>query len=198
MRPARLVLCTSNGLILGNLTPEGPALSCYAKWSPDSLKTFTDDKAQRLQDTIRAVVLCSTASLESTGSCPHTLEASGSPTEIALLELAHKALFDLDILGLDATRKPWQSRGTFDFDSTSKTMSTGWYNAEDGTSLCAVKGAPESILKRCRKSDGTGTLADDVELHATLKSLAMQGLRVLAVAQRLDLPLADSAATITE
>ena len=68
-------------------------------------------------------------------------------------------------------------------------MSTGWYSTDTSVSLCAVKGAPESILPRCR--------ADTTELMGTLDGLAAQGLRVLAVAQRLDLSLENEGTNIS-
>jgi magnesium-transporting ATPase (P-type) len=122
------------------------------------------------------------------------LEGHGSPTELALMETAWKVSYGLrdTIPNLDAVRAGWQARGTFDFDSKTKTMSTGWHNANSGTSLCTVKGAPESILPRC-----AGDPMSNPQLVRTMDELASQGLRVLAVAQRTDLPLADSAADVT-
>jgi magnesium-transporting ATPase (P-type) len=109
------------------------------------------------------------------------------------METAWKVSYGLrdTIPNLDAVRAGWQARGTFDFDSKTKTMSTGWHNANTGTSLCTVKGAPESVLPRC-----AGDPMNNPQLVRTMDELASQGLRVLAVAQRTDLSLSDSSADV--
>jgi hypothetical protein len=94
MRPARLVLCQPDGMPFEELTPTGPPNSRQAEWGPTALTALNDHGVAKLNDALRAVVLCSSASLDLAPAAedPDALSGMGSPTEIALLELAHKAL----------------------------------------------------------------------------------------------------------
>eukprot|EP00193_Tetraselmis_chui_P016382 CAMPEP_0177777534 /NCGR_PEP_ID=MMETSP0491_2-20121128/15422_1 /TAXON_ID=63592 /ORGANISM="Tetraselmis chuii, Strain PLY429" /LENGTH=961 /DNA_ID=CAMNT_0019296647 /DNA_START=135 /DNA_END=3020 /DNA_ORIENTATION=+ len=192
MRPARLVVCSPDGTPMEELIPEGPANSRKATWSTP-LTSLAADAMETLSDSLRALVLCSSTSMVLLDSSSDDLEGHGSPTELALMETAWKVSYGLrdTIPNLDAVRAGWQARGTFDFDSKTKTMSTGWHNASTGTSLCTVKGAPESVLPRC-----SGDPMNNPQLVRTMDELASQGLRVLAVAQRTDLSLSDSSADV--
>jgi len=192
MRPARLVVCRPDGAPMEELIPEGPANSRKATWSTP-LTSLSADATETLSDALRALVLCSSTSMVQLDPSADDLEGHGSPTELALMEAAWKVTYGLreTIPNLDAVRAGWQTRGTFDFDSKTKTMSTGWHHAERG-SLCAVKGAPESILPRC-----AGDPMSNPQLVRSMDDLASQGLRVLAVAQRTDLPLNDPTADVT-
>eukprot|EP00038_Savillea_parva_P029433 m.71056 g.71056 ORF g.71056 m.71056 type:complete len:1032 (+) comp8684_c0_seq2:226-3321(+) len=206
MRPAKLALFNTQGELVEELTPEGPALSRAGTWSPHTLTDLAAPSTTLLNDTLRAVVLCSGASLEVgyaeddetvTQQDPDHLVGTGSPTELALLELAHKALYALgETTGLTSARTGWEARGVFEFESTTKTMSAGWFSADKNESLITVKGAPEAILKRCAVSDGGAPLAERPAIRDRLEGLAAQGLRVLAVAQRRDMDLSNPDATI--
>ena len=192
MRPAKLVICHPDGTPSMELTPDGPANSRKATWSTP-LVDIGDDYLATVLDALRALVLCSSTSMVLVGE--DDLEGHGSPTELALMEMAWKITYDIKdtVATPDAIKSGWEGRGTFDFDSKTKTMSTGWYNAGTGDSLCTVKGAPEKILPRC-----LGDLESNKELIDKMDYLASQGLRVLAVAQRTDLPLADSTDDIAD
>eukprot|EP00873_Tetraselmis_striata_P040599 jgi/Tetstr1/460863/TSEL_006022.t1 len=191
MRPAQLVLTQQDGTPFHELTPNGPANSRKAEWSTP-LTSLQGDAMSCLGDALRALILCSSTSMVQVGG-GDDLEGHGSPTELALMEMAWKVSYGIRdrVPDLNAAKAGWQSRGTFDFDSKTKTMSTGWYHAELATSLCTVKGAPESILPRCAGNPGANS-----RLVAIMDHLASQGLRVLAVAQRTDLSLAESTADI--
>jgi potassium/sodium efflux P-type ATPase len=193
MRPARLVVCRPDGSPMEELVPEGPANSRKATWST-ALSSLASEPMETLTDALRALVLCSSTSMVQLDPNSDDLEGHGSPTELALMETAWKVTYGLKdtVPNLDAVRAGWQPRGTFDFDSKTKTMSTGWHNSNTGVSLCTVKGAPESILPRC-----AGDPMNNARLVNTMDHLASQGLRVLAVAQRTDLPLSDPAADVS-
>jgi magnesium-transporting ATPase (P-type) len=192
MRPARLVVCSPDGTPVEELIPDGPPNSRKATWSTP-LTSLSADAKETLIDSLRALVLCSSTSMVLMDSSSDDLEGHGSPTELALMETAWKVSYGLSntFPNLDAVSEGWEARGTFDFDSKTKTMSTGWHKASNGTSLCTVKGAPESILPRC-----SGDPMNNSALAHTMDELASQGLRVLAVAQRTDVSLSDSSADI--
>ena len=188
MRPSRLVLCEADGTPMLNATPDGPANSRCATWSTP-LNSLTGEVMTTLTNALRALVLCSSTSMVQVSPDSDDLEGHGSPTELALMEMAWKIAYGLrDTMPgtLDSVRSGWEGRGTFDFDSKTKTMSTGWHDSSASASLCTVKGAPEAILPRC-----AGDPVSNTELVRVMDELASQGLRVLAVAQRTDLSLAN-------
>uniref|UniRef100_A0A0G4G0S9 Cation-transporting P-type ATPase N-terminal domain-containing protein n=1 Tax=Chromera velia CCMP2878 TaxID=1169474 RepID=A0A0G4G0S9_9ALVE len=198
MRPAGLVLCEADGTPHEQLIPDGPRHNRRATWS-SNLSELTGDAGVLLRDTLRALVLCSTAKLVPvhghTSADPDELEGTGSPTELALMEMAHKIVYGLkddSIRNVDSAHAHWEARGTFDFDSTTKTMSTGWHDPAANADLVTVKGAPEAILPRCAGNPGA-----NAGLVETMEKLAQKGLRVLAVAQRTDLPIPDPTDDIT-
>jgi len=194
MRPAKLVLCQPNGDPLYTLTPQGPANSRKAEWSTP-LTALEGEGPTTMGDALRALVLCSSTSMVQVGGeDSDDLEGHGSPTELAMMEMAWKITYGMkDVVpNIDAAKKGYKMRGTFDFDSMTKTMSTGWFHAESGTSLVAVKGAPESILPRCGNHPDASS-----DLMKIMDDLASDGLRMLAVAQRTDMDLSAEGADIT-
>ncbi|MBL8348731.1 MAG: cation-translocating P-type ATPase, partial [Burkholderiaceae bacterium] len=95
----------------------------------------------------------------------------GDPTETALLQAAQDA--GLDVAALQRAQP---RRHEWPFDAERKRMSTLHGHAESWRAY--VKGAPESLLPRCRP----GPQRD--EALAVAQDWAALGLRVLAVAQR--------------
>ena len=94
----------------------------------------------------------------------------GDPTEIALVDHANEAGFDVDAL-----REALPRIAELPFDSDRKRMTTVHQRAHDV--LVTVKGAPETVLPLCIDVD-----ADDWRRRAD--QLAAEGLRVLALAAR--------------
>jgi Ca2+-transporting ATPase len=111
----------------------------------------------------RALALSNDASLDSRG------EATGDPTETALLEAAKKAGYDKTALSGSLPRI-----AEFAFDSERKRMTT--IHADGDRAVAFMKGAPESVLACC-----TGSPA---EVPARADEMAARGLRVLAIAHR--------------
>ncbi|HJV68422.1 cation-translocating P-type ATPase [Ideonella sp.] len=95
----------------------------------------------------------------------------GDPTETALLQAAQDAGLDVAALQRGSPR-----RHEWPFDAERKRMGT-LHGAAGGSWRAYVKGAPESVLPRCR-----GEGVDDA--LATAHAWAAQGMRVLAVAWR--------------
>lgn len=129
---------------------------------------------------LRIGVLCNEAKL---WNAPDGVRVSGSSTEGALLLAAHAAGYwykDLRAsypLALAPRRQPGQTR------------MTSVHKDPQGELLVAVKGAPESVLALCtHRMDGSGTAVplspgDRDRYRAANRSLAEQGLRILAFAQ---------------
>jgi calcium-translocating P-type ATPase len=122
----------------------------------------------------QAAAACSTADL--------TVNGSGDPTEVALLELA--AACGLDV---SADRREAARRRLFRFDPRLKLMTT--VDAQDGGLVVNTKGAPEEVLPRAARirrgaDEPPITSADRAAVAQVMNDYASQGLRVLAIARR--------------
>lgn len=114
----------------------------------------------------RISVLCSNASIGSDG------QASGDPTEVALLWMARDAGVEPAL-----SRSECPRRAEWAFDSHRKRMSV--LVEENGRPLLCVKGAPESVLSLCELDAQT-----DKSAREAMEALSAQGRRLLAVAER--------------
>lgn len=125
----------------------------------------------------RAAALCNDADLhEHEGDW--TVE--GDPMEGALLAFAGKT-------GMHAReqRRSWARTDAIAFDAKHRFMAT-LHHDHEGHACILVKGAPERILDMCndqRTATGTQPL-DRAYWHDKIESIAAQGQRVLALAQR--------------
>ncbi|MCM2578189.1 cation-translocating P-type ATPase [Streptomyces meridianus] len=110
-------------------------------------------------------------------------EASGDPTEVAVLLAAQALGADTDVDGREAGRR-WQ----FHFEPELKLMSTIDRHGQD--LMVHTKGAPESVLPRCTgllDEHGRRVALDEAartRITARVDAFAAEGLRVLALAQR--------------
>ncbi len=128
---------------------------------------------------LEAGVLCNDARLVDRGA---TWSIDGDPTEAALIVAARK-------LGLDekALSARFPRLATIEFESEHRLMATLHADSECAGRTIVVKGAPESLLPRCRlmSTPGTGDRPLDLEAaHREADRLASEGLRVLAIAER--------------
>ena len=138
-----------------------------------------DPAAQpRLLELLRAVLLCSDASIRQRDGC---WLAEGDPTEAALVALAAKA-------GLDSAEEIRRAprADVIPFESEHRFMATLHHPAAtgDGAPVIYVKGAPERLLEMCdrqRGRDGDEPLDADSWEHR-MAEIAGQGQRLLAVA----------------
>jgi len=163
---------------------------------PVELADETEDEAEVGALARRALeigVLCNNATLGERGTAE---DASGDPTEVALLVAGRRAGLERPSL-LDA--RPEEREHAFDAES--KLMATV-HRGEEGV-YAAIKGAPESVLTRARRvrtADGAEDL-DDAGRQAWLdrnEAMAGEGLRVLALAEAtLDDPEDDPYASMT-
>jgi Ca2+-transporting ATPase len=104
---------------------------------------------------------------------------AGEPTELALFEAAHKAGYDRAAL---EQMKP--RLAVIPFDSKRKQMTTLHQSPE--AVIAYVKGAPEQVLERCKKTlwDEESGVFDPAKALAEAEQLANEGYRVLALAKR--------------
>jgi Ca2+-transporting ATPase len=130
---------------------------------------------------LEALVLCNDASLGARGKAGCE-DATGDPTEIALLELAEGAGLCKDSLLASSPRL-----GELPFDSERKMMST--VHEIGGERLVLTKGATDRLLERCdrvMRNDKAGPLdaAGKRAILAEADAMAEKALRVLGAAFR--------------
>ncbi len=139
------------------------------------------------QHVLALAAVCHDATVISHGG---TVQVTGDPTDVALLEAAHQhGLLPGEPGGLPATTV-W----TYGFDSRRKIMSVvirqhGRSGDGEPGLLLVAKGAPEGVLSRCAHLRDGGqprplTLAARDRVRAQVEQMAAQGIRVIAVASR--------------
>ncbi|MCM8596575.1 HAD-IC family P-type ATPase [Accumulibacter sp.] len=129
-----------------------------------------------LRECLLAGVLCNDAGL---GKSSRSWEVVGDPTEGALLVVARKAGLDERTL-----QKMFRRLDEIPFDSARQYMAT--LHDIEGVRLAYFKGALEQLLARSitmldRKGQATALRREEIEQVA--RSMAAEGLRVLAVAR---------------
>lgn len=130
-----------------------------------------------LRWTLATGALCNDASLVRSGG---SSEASGDPTEIALLISALECGLPVDDLEADLPRF-----GSIPFDSERRIMATFHRSDVPGETLVLVKGAVEQVLELCHSGmlpDGSQVLLDTTLVMDAADELARNGLRVLGFA----------------
>lgn len=148
------VICSDK---TGTLTQNRMQLRTHAVFVPEPVALWT------------AAVLCNDARAGGSGWV-------GDPTETALLQAAEAAGVEVAAHQAAAPR-----RHEWPFDAERKRMAT-LHDAPSGGWVLWVKGAPETVLPRCRLAgDDPGALA---LAQSTSDAWAAEGLRVLALARR--------------
>nr|MCU0627683.1 HAD-IC family P-type ATPase [Gemmatimonadaceae bacterium] len=133
-----------------------------------------------LRALLTAGVRCNDASLGRDAEGRWTI--TGDPTEAALLVAAGKGGVDLVAIQAATPRT-----GALPFASERQWMATR--HAEGAGARLVVKGAVERVLARCttaQDSDGRRIALDAAQVHRDAEALAADGLRVLAIAERID------------
>jgi Ca2+-transporting ATPase len=158
------VVCTDK---TGTLTEH--QLTVVSTWRGDHHDTTPGDEPTD-STLLLGGVLCNDAEVDDEREV-------GDPTDVAFVRWARDR--DLDV---DALRDEHERLAQLPFSSEQRFMAT--VNAIDGTHRLLLKGAPETVLERCRTVAGED--ADDMadEVRAAIDRFAEQGQRVLAVASR--------------
>lgn len=141
-----------------------------------STNPWTEGQTDALVACLTCGVLCNDSQLQQTGE---DWSVVGDPTEGALLTAAAKA--SLSQTGL-ATAKP--RLDAIPFESQYQYMAT---LHESAVPMVYVKGSVEALLQRCSQAlaqDGQVVPLDRPSIEQTVETMASQGLRVLAFAQK--------------
>jgi Ca2+-transporting ATPase len=155
------------------------------EWSADGLRggdAALDAGRPGLRRFLEVFALCNDASLGARGSESAIEDATGDPTEIALLELARRGGIVKETLLAEAPRI-----GELPFDSDRKMMST--VHAFGGERLVMTKGAADRLLERCAwvMENGESVPLDAGRREKILseaEAMAGRALRVLGAAYR--------------
>ena len=142
---------------------------------------IADGKNRLLHEALKTGVLCNNATL-SKGQVEKGQDGVGDPTELALLAAGATADIFRDDLLQDLPEEREEA-----FDNDTKMMAT--FHKQNSGFHIAVKGAPEVVLDACSSiltKDGPKNLTEENNrrLKKINTEMAMQGLRVLALATR--------------
>lgn len=152
----------------GTLTENRLRVVCAIPGSATPEQSFPDAADPRSAAVLRAAARASTQ--------PHDGQGHAHATDEAILVAANS----LDSQG----DSEWTLVAEVPFESSRGFAAAIGRTADDAQPVLILKGAPETILPRCRFADPSKEQADLQHAESLVHSLAEQGLRVLAVARR--------------
>lgn len=179
---------TARGLVISDIhygvTGEGyiPQGAIVNQQSKETIELGHD---RRITQACLIALLCNDANVFEEDENWHL---AGDPTEGALLVMGLK-----HGMNRATTECDWPRVDEMPFETERRYMATLHHNAE-GEKLLAVKGAPDRVLSFCQTQLGVNGIETLQSHHwkAEMEKLADQGMRVMALAQRItteDLPM---------
>ncbi|KAF4981455.1 hypothetical protein FZEAL_2743 [Fusarium zealandicum] len=121
---------------------------------------------------------------------PGEWRAKGAPTEIAIEVFAGR--FGWNRVDLSQGQKAeWKHIAEYPFDSDVKKMTVLFHNIKSNETHVFTKGAVERVISSCKSiaiNDDIQPLTSEIsqDIHLNMETLASQGLRVLALAHRVN------------
>ncbi len=150
---------------------EGVGYDPVGRFLPTGSSTPTEAPAS-VRGLLEDAALCSDATLQRDVD---GWSIQGDPTEAALVVAAEKAG-----VRVEEVRRVYARRDAIPFESENQFMAT-LHRGDGRAPRVIIKGAPEVLLRRC--AEGPQQL-DEAMVHAEVERLAMQGMRVLGVAEK--------------
>ncbi|KAL2690042.1 hypothetical protein Neosp_004110 [[Neocosmospora] mangrovei] len=127
---------------------------------------------------------------DSSSANPGEWKAKGAPTEIAIEVFAGR--FGWNRLELTQGQKAeWKHVAEYPFDSDVKKMTVLFHNVKSNETHIFTKGAVERVISSCKSiaiGDSIQPLTSEISqnIHLNMEALASQGLRVLALAHKIN------------
>ena len=138
-----------------------------------------------LEPFLRPTALCNLATIRH-DAIKDEWQSTGDPTEIALQVFAHRFNFGKKTL---ESEHGWQELAEYPFDSSIKRMSVVYRSKDKSQTYVFTKGAVERIIEMCSSvgnSEHHSLMTEEKKnlVLEQMNSLASQGLRVMAIAER--------------
>ncbi|KAJ4267019.1 hypothetical protein NW762_003117 [Fusarium torreyae] len=186
---------TAGQIFLPTSQPKDLAGSDTQKEKQGTLISPTEELASKssLQWYLKIASLANLASVEQSddnSANPGEWKAKGAPTEVAIEVFAGR--FGWNRLSLSQGEKAeWKHVAEYPFDSDVKKMTVIFHHLQSDKTHIFTKGAVERVVASC-KSVAIGdevtplTSAINQDIHLNMEALASQGLRVLALAHKVN------------
>jgi Ca2+-transporting ATPase len=184
---------TTNQMTVVNFQLAGQNQLSVTSMEEDGSAPATLPDSRAFTDFVKIALTCNTSEANASGEAV----AQGSPTEAALLHMAHgllgafqKTSRENQDKDLSTTLKTLQKVATLEFDRERKSMSVLIREAPDAPNSLVCKGAPEYVLDRCshfQSSTGEPLVMNPQMRETILQSIQEMGqsaFRGLALAQK--------------
>lgn len=175
---------TENRMVVARLVDEAGVTRLQTKAGRIRFERDGGELAPREDPLLSELLICAALCTDASLGPDDSAEGVGDPMEIALLQAARAAGFELDELQTSYAELREEA-----FDPRLKMMATFHHDPRSDRVLVAVKGAIESVIERCER---VATRAGEQELASEqrrawidrARQLGERGYRVLGVARK--------------